>query len=407
MTAKALDIHALRAQFPILDQQVNGKPLVYLDNGATTQKPVAVLDALQDYYRGVNSNVHRGAHYLSDEATGQFEGARQTVADFLNASREEILWTKGTTESINIVAQCVAREQLQPGDEVLISTSEHHANIVPWQQACLATGATLKVIPLNGDCSLDLDAFDSLLSDKTKIVAIGHASNALGTLNPVKHMVAKAKAAGAITLVDGAQAVAHFPVDVQDLGADFYAFSGHKLFGPTGIGVLYGRRELLDAMPPYQTGGEMIEVVTFEKSTWNQLPYKFEAGTPNIAGAIGLGTAINWLNGQDRAALEAHENALLAYATEQANAFDGLKIIGTAASKVSVLSFLLDGGHPADVGMLLDKQGVAVRTGHHCTMPLMDSLGIPGTVRASFSIYNTLDEVDRLFAALEKVKTFL
>jgi len=407
VTAKALDIHALRAQFPILDQQVNGKPLVYLDNGATTQKPVAVLDALQDYYRGVNSNVHRGAHYLSDEATGQFEGARQTVADFLNASREEILWTKGTTESINIVAQCVAREQLQPGDEVLISTSEHHANIVPWQQACLATGATLKVIPLNGDCSLDLDAFDSLLSDKTKIVAIGHASNALGTLNPVKHMVAKAKAAGAITLVDGAQAVAHFPVDVQDLGADFYAFSGHKLFGPTGIGVLYGRRELLDAMPPYQTGGEMIEVVTFEKSTWNQLPYKFEAGTPNIAGAIGLGTAINWLNGQDRAALEAHENALLAHATEQANAFDGLKIIGTAASKVSVLSFLLDGGHPADVGMLLDKQGVAVRTGHHCTMPLMDSLGIPGTVRASFSIYNTLDEVDRLFAALEKVKTFL
>ena len=407
MTAKALDIHALRAQFPILDQQVNGKPLVYLDNGATTQKPVAVLDALQDYYRGVNSNVHRGAHYLSDEATGQFEGARQTVANFLNASREEILWTKGTTESINIVAQCVAREQLQPGDEVLISTSEHHANIVPWQQACLATGATLKVIPLHDDCSLDLDAFDSLLSDKTKIVAIGHASNALGTLNPVKHMVAKAKAAGAITLVDGAQAVAHFPVDVQDLGADFYAFSGHKLFGPTGIGVLYGRRELLDAMPPYQTGGEMIEVVTFEKSTWNQLPYKFEAGTPNIAGAIGLGAAINWLNGQDRAALEAHENALLAYATEQANAFDGLKIIGTAASKVSVLSFLLDGGHPADVGMLLDKQGVAVRTGHHCTMPLMDSLGIPGTVRASFSIYNTLDEVDRLFAALEKVKTFL
>ena len=407
MTAKALDIHALRAQFPILDQQVNGKPLVYLDNGATTQKPVAVLDALQNYYRGVNSNVHRGAHYLSDEATGQFEGARQTVANFLNASREEILWTKGTTESINIVAQCVAREQLQPGDEVLISTSEHHANIVPWQQACLATGATLKVIPLHDDCSLDLDAFDSLLSDKTKIVAIGHASNALGTLNPVRHMVAKAKAAGAITLVDGAQAVAHFPVDVQDLGADFYAFSGHKLFGPTGIGVLYGRRELLDAMPPYQTGGEMIEVVTFEKSTWNQLPYKFEAGTPNIAGAIGLGAAINWLNGQDRAALEAHENALLAYATEQANAFDGLKIIGTAASKVSVLSFLLDGGHPADVGMLLDKQGVAVRTGHHCTMPLMDSLGIPGTVRASFSIYNTLDEVDRLFAALEKVKTFL
>ena len=402
-----LDVAALRNQFPILDQQVNGKPLVYLDNGATTQKPVAVLDALQNYYRGVNSNVHRGAHFLSDEATGQFEGARQTVADFLNASREEILWTKGTTESINIVAQCVAREQLQPGDEVLISTSEHHANIVPWQQACLANGATLKVIPLRDDCSLDLDAFDQLLSEKTKIFAIGHASNALGTLNPVKEMVAKAKAVGAITLVDGAQAVAHFPVDVQNLGVDFYAFSGHKLFGPTGIGVLYGRRDLLESMPPYQTGGEMIEVVTFEKSTWNQLPYKFEAGTPNIAGAIGLAAAITWLNSQDRAALEAHEHALLARATEQAKGFDGLKIIGTAANKVSVLSFLLDGGHPADVGMLLDKQGVAVRTGHHCTMPLMDTLGIPGTVRASFSIYNTLDEVDRLFAALEKVKTFL
>ena len=407
MTVKALDINALRAQFPILDQQVNGKPLVYLDNGATTQKPVAVLDALQNYYRGVNSNVHRGAHYLSDEATGQFEGARQTVADFLNASREEILWTKGTTESINIVAQCVARERLQPGDEVLIGTSEHHANIVPWQQACEATGATLKVIPLRDDCSLNLDAFEQLLSEKTKIFAIGHASNALGTLNPVKDMVARAKAVGAITLIDGAQAVAHFPVDVQDLDVDFYAFSGHKLFGPTGIGVLYGRRALLEAMPPYQTGGEMIEVVTFEKSTWNQLPYKFEAGTPNIAGAIGLGAAINWLNTQDRPALEAHENALLARATEKAKAFDGLKIIGTAANKVSVLSFLLEGGHPADVGMLLDKQGVAVRTGHHCTMPLMDSLGIPGTVRASFSIYNTLDEVDRLFEALEKVKTFL
>ena len=401
------DVAALRAQFPILDQQVNGKPLVYLDNGATTQKPVAVLDALQNYYRGVNANVHRGAHYLSDEATGQFEGARQIVADFLNASREEILWTKGTTEAINIVAQCVARERLQPGDEVLIGTSEHHANIVPWQQACLATGATLKVIPLRDDCSLDMDAFDALLSEKTKIFAVGHASNALGTLNPVKDMVARAKAMGAITLIDGAQAVAHFPVDVQDLEVDFYAFSGHKLFGPTGIGVLYGRRALLEAMPPYQTGGEMIDVVTFEKSTWNQLPYKFEAGTPNIAGAIGLGAAITWLNAQDRGALEAHENALLAHATQKADAFEGLKIIGTAASKVSVLSFLLDGGHPADVGMLLDKQGVAVRTGHHCTMPLMDSLGIPGTVRASFSIYNTLDEVDRLFEALEKVKTFL
>ena len=401
------DVAALRAQFPILDQQVNGKPLVYLDNGATTQKPEAVLNVLEHYYRTVNSNVHRDAHHLSDLATGQFEGARETVARFLNASREEILWTKGTTESINMVAQCVARERLQPGDEVLIGTSEHHANIVPWQQACAATGATLKVIPLRDDCSLDQDAFAQLLSEKTKIFAIGHASNALGTLNPVKDMVARAKAAGAITLIDGAQAVAHFPVDVQDLDVDFYAFSGHKLFGPTGIGVLYGRRALLEAMPPYQTGGEMIETVSFEASTWNQLPYKFEAGTPNIAGAIGLAAAIGWLNQQDRPALAAHEDALLARATERAQAFDGLKIIGTATSKVSVLSFLLDGGHPADVGMLLDKQGIAVRTGHHCTMPLMDTLGIPGTVRASFSIYNTLEEVDRLFEGLEKVKTFL
>jgi len=401
------DVAALRAQFPILDQQVNGKPLVYLDNGATTQKPEAVLNVLEQYYRTVNSNVHRGAHHLSDLATGQFEGARETVARFLNASREEILWTKGTTESINIVAHCIGRERLQPGDEVLISTSEHHANIVPWQQACLATGATLKVIPLREDCSLDMDAFDTLLTERTKILAIGHASNALGTLNPVQEMVAKAREVGAITLIDGAQAVAHFPVDVQALDVDFYAFSGHKLFGPTGIGVLYGRRELLDAMPPYQTGGEMIETVSFEKSTWNQLPYKFEAGTPNIAGAIGLAAAIDWFNQQDREALQAHEDSLLVHVTKQAEAFDGLKIIGTAANKVSVLSFLLEGAHPADVGMLLDKQGVAVRTGHHCTMPLMDSLGIPGTVRASFSIYNTLDEVDRLFEALEKVKTFL
>ncbi|KGD60367.1 cysteine sulfinate desulfinase [Alcanivorax jadensis T9] len=401
------DVAALRAQFPILNQQVNGKPLVYLDNGATTQKPEAVLNVLEHYYRTVNSNVHRGAHHLSDLATGQFEGARETVARFLNASREEILWTKGTTESINIIAQCIGRERLQPGDEVLISTSEHHANIVPWQQACLATGATLKVIPLREDCSLDQDAFDQLLTERTKIFAIGHASNALGTLNPVQEMVAKAREAGAITVVDGAQAVAHFPVDVQALDVDFYAFSAHKLFGPTGIGVLYGRRELLEAMPPYQTGGEMIETVSFEKSTWNQLPYKFEAGTPNIAGAIGLAAAIDWFNQQDREALQAHEDSLLVHATKQAEAFDGLKIIGTAANKVSVLSFLLEGAHPADVGMLLDKQGVAVRTGHHCTMPLMDTLGIPGTVRASFSIYNTLDEVDRLFEALEKVKTFL
>ncbi|MCU5781358.1 cysteine sulfinate desulfinase [Alcanivorax balearicus MACL04] len=402
-----LNVSALRDAFPILHQEANGKPLVYLDNAATTQKPRAVIDAIRDYYQGTNSNVHRGAHYLSDRATADFEAARDTVAAFLNADREEIIWTKGTTEGINLVAQCIGRERLKPGDEVLITTLEHHANIVPWQQACLATGASLKVVPLREDGSVDTEAFHQLLNERTRIVALSHVSNSLGSVTPVAELIAAARAAGAITLVDGAQAVSHFPVDVRALDCDFYAFSGHKLFGPTGIGALYGRRELLEAMPPYQTGGEMIEVVTFEKSTWNQLPYKFEPGTPNIAGVVGLGAAIRWLQGQARDALARHERALLSAAHEQAEAFPGLKIIGNAATKVSVLSFLLDGAHPADVGVLLDKQGVAVRTGHHCCMPLMDSLGIPGTVRASFSIYNTLDEVDVLFQALHKVRSFL
>ncbi|MFP1681032.1 aminotransferase class V-fold PLP-dependent enzyme [Alloalcanivorax sp. C16-1] len=403
----SFDVQALRAQFPILEQEVNGKPLVYLDNAATTQKPRQVIDAVRDYYEGSNSNVHRAAHYLSDKATSAFEAARATVAEFVNAAREEIIWTKGTTEGINLVAQCHGREQLKPGDEVLITALEHHANIVPWQQACERTGATLKVVPLREDGSVDDEAFYRLLGERTRIVAVSHVSNSLGTVNPVADWLSAARDVGAVTLVDGAQAVGHFPVDVQALGCDFYAFSAHKLFGPTGIGALYGRRERLDAMPPYQTGGEMIETVSFEKSTWNQLPYKFEPGTPNIAGVIGFGIAVGWLQQQDRAALAAHENALLAAATEQAQAFDGLKIIGNAATKVGVLSFLLDGAHPADVGTLLDQQGVAVRTGHHCCMPLMDGLGIPGTVRASFSIYNTLEEVDSLFRALEKVRTFL
>ncbi|UWN51239.1 Cysteine desulfurase SufS [Alcanivorax sp. ALC70] len=403
----SFDVQALRGEFPILHQTVNGKPLVYLDNAATTQKPRAVIDAVSAYYERVNSNVHRGAHYLSDTATAEFEAARATVAAFLNAAREEIIWTKGTTEGINLVAQSYGRERLQPGDEVLITALEHHANIVPWQQACERTGATLKVVPLNEDGSVDEQAYHDLLNERTRIVALSHVSNSLGTVNPLARWLKAARDAGAVTLVDGAQAVAHFPVDVQQLGCDFYACSGHKLFGPTGIGALYGRRELLDAMPPYQTGGEMIETVSFEKSTWNELPYKFEPGTPNIAGVIGLGAAVRWLDRQDRTALAMHEDALLASATEQAEAFDGLKIIGNAATKVGVLSFLLDGAHPADVGTLLDQQGVAVRTGHHCCMPLMDGLGIPGTVRASFSIYNTAEEVDQLFQALEKVRTFL
>ena len=402
----SVDIAALRGQFPILSQTVRGKPLVYLDNGATTQKPEAVIRAIDAYYRECNSNVHRGAHYLSDEATARFENARQSVANFLNASREEIIWTRGTTESINLVASCHGAS-LKAGDEVVISTLEHHSNIVPWQMACERSGATLKVIPLQPDGSLDLAAYRALLGERTRIVAITQVSNALGTVNPVAEMIRDARAVGAVTVIDGAQAVSHFNVDVRALDCDFYAFSGHKLFGPTGVGVLYGRKALLEAMPPWLGGGEMIETVSFERSTWNRLPYKFEAGTPNIAGAIGLGAAITWLQAQDRAALAAHEAALLRDATARAEAFDGLRLIGTAPGKVAVMSFLLDGAHPHDVGQLLDQQGVAVRTGHHCTMPLMDCLGIPGTVRASFSIYNDSTDIERLFTALEKVKSFL
>lgn len=406
-TDHAFDVEALRAEFPLLAQTVHGKPLVYLDNAATTQKPTVVIEALSHYYRTQNSNVHRGAHALADAATAAFEGARQIVADFINASREEIIWTRGTTESLNLVAQSYGKNQLQAGDEVLISALEHHANIVPWQQACAATGASLKVIPLRTDGSLDMDAFASLLSERTRILAIAQVSNSLGTVNPIAEMTAAAHAVGAVVVIDGAQGIAHFPVDVKALDCDFYAFSGHKVFGPTGIGILYGKRALLDAMPPWQTGGEMIETVSFAASTWAKLPYKFEAGTPNIGAAIGLGAAIDWLAQQDRTAIAAHEQQVLAYATEQAQQFKGLRLIGTAPHKVSVLSFLLDGAHPNDVGTLLDQQGVAVRTGHHCTMPLMQSLGIPGTVRASFAPYNTCAEVDALFQALAKVATFL
>ncbi|MEE4252402.1 MAG: cysteine desulfurase [Alcanivoracaceae bacterium] len=402
----SFDIAALRAQFPILSQTVRGKPLVYLDNGATTQKPEAVIQAVDAYYRECNSNGHRGAHYLSDEATARFENARQSVADFVNASREEIIWTRGTTESINLVASCYGAS-LKSGDEVIISTLEHHSNIVPWQMACERSGATLKVIPMQPDGSLDLAAYRALLNGRTRMVAVTHVSNALGTVNPVAEMIRDAKAVGAATLLDGAQAVSHFNIDVRALDCDFYAFSGHKLFGPTGIGVLYGRKELLEAMPPWLGGGEMIETVSFERSTWNRLPYKFEAGTPNIAGAVGLGAAIDWLQGQDRTALAAHEAELLRDATARAEAFAGMRLIGNAPGKVAVLSFLLDGAHPHDVGQLLDQQGIAVRTGHHCTMPLMDCLGIPGTVRASFSIYNDSTDIERLFNALEKVKSFL
>ncbi|MEY1662791.1 aminotransferase class V-fold PLP-dependent enzyme [Isoalcanivorax beigongshangi] len=396
----------LRQEFPILSETPYGKPLVYLDNAATTQKPNAVIDAVAHYYRHQNSNVHRGAHYLGDLATAALENARDSVARFIGADREEVIWTRGTTESINLVAHGL-RSQLRPGDEVLISSLEHHANIVPWQQACAATGATLKVIPLQADASLDLTDLDQLINANTRVLAVTWASNALGVVTPLHTLIARARDVGALVVVDAAQAISHFQINVRELDCDFMAFSGHKMFGPTGIGVLYGRKEHLNALPPYQTGGEMIETVTFETATWNQLPYKFEAGTPHIAGAIGLGAAVEWLARQDRSAFLAHENDLRDYLTERARAFPGLRIIGDTADKVATLSFLLDGAHPNDVGTLLDQQGVAVRTGHHCTMPLMNLLGIPGTVRASLAPYNSRDDVDALFTALEKAARFL
>ena len=401
-------INHIRAQFPALHQDVNGKPLVYLDNGATTQKPQCVIDALSEYYRLNNSNVHRGAHTLSDRATQQFEDARKTLQAFLNAAKaEEIVWTRGTTESINIVAATWGRQNIKAGDEILVTGMEHHSNIVPWQMLCEHTGATLRPIPVKDNGELDMNAYADMLSDKVKLVSVVHVSNALGTINPVAEIIKQAHAVGAKVMVDGAQAVSHWNVDVQTLDVDFYAFSGHKLFGPTGIGVLYGKEDLLNSMPPYQGGGEMIEHCSFDKTTYNVLPYKFEAGTPNIAGAIGLATAINYLNGLDRVLLEQHENNLLERANELADKLGGLRKIGTASNKASVFSFLLDGAHPADVGTLLDQQGIAVRTGHHCAMPIMEQFNVPGTVRASFSFYNTMDDVERLFAGLEKATMFL
>jgi cysteine desulfurase/selenocysteine lyase len=404
----AFDVEKIRADFPILHQQVNGQPLVYLDSAATTQKPNVVINAISDYYRNDNSNVHRGAHALADRATVKFEAARAKVAAFLNAPDvKQIIWTRGTTESINLVASCWGGSNLRAGDRVLVSAMEHHSNIVPWQLVAGATGANVEAIPVDATGTIDLAAFESMLDHRVKMVSIGHVSNALGSINPVEKIIALAHEVGAKVAVDGAQAVSHWSVDVQALNCDFYAFSAHKLFGPTGLGVLYGKRELLEAMPPYQGGGEMIETVSFAGTTFNQLPYKFEAGTPDIAGAIGFGAAIDYLNSIDRKAAAAHEQALLAYAEEKARATPGIKLIGTSATKASVMSFILEGAHPADVGVLLDKQGIAVRTGNHCAQPIMDQYGIPGTVRASFCFYNTFAEVDRLFAAIEKAKTFL
>jgi cysteine desulfurase / selenocysteine lyase len=396
---------AWRDDFPILRETVRGKPLVYLDNAATTQKPQSVIEAETAYYRHTNANVHRGVHMLSQRATDDYEAAREKVRRFINAaSDKEIIFVRGTTEAINLVAQSFARPRLTERDNIIVSAMEHHSNIVPWQMACAQTGAELRVAPVNDAGELDLDMFARLVGPHTKLVAITHLSNALGTVTPVERIVEIAHAHGVPVLLDGAQAIAHLGVDVGALGCDFYAFSGHKIFGPTGIGVLYGKEALLEAMPPYQGGGDMIRSVTFGETEYNDLPYKFEAGTPNIAGAIGLGAALDYVSSRGIAAIAAHEHDLLEYATGLANGIKGLRIIGTARHKASVLSFTLDGVHPHDIGTILDHDGIAIRAGHHCAMPVMQRFGLSGTARASFSLYNTRAEVDALITGLVKVQ---
>ncbi len=403
-TTTAFDIDSIRSDFDILDQNINGKPLVYLDSAASAQKPNQVLDAINHYYRHDNANVHRGAHTLGDRATADFESARDCVREYINAaSRKEIIWTKGTTEAINLIANGLS-QSLAPGDEIIVSRMEHHANIVPWQMAAERTGAVIRVWDINAAGELCLDQLQDLLNEKTKILAITHVSNVLGTINPVKDIVKQAKAAGVISVIDGAQAVPHFQVDVQALDCDFYVFSSHKLFGPTGIGVVYGKEKRLEALPPYQGGGEMIERVSFEGTTYNELPYKFEAGTPAISEAVGLKAAIEYLGNIDRAAMEAHEQGLYQLALARVSEVPGMRLIGTAQHKVPVMSFLIEGLHPSDIGTLLDQQGIAIRTGHHCAMPLMQHYDVPGTARASFAFYNTEADVNRLFDGLIKIQ---
>lgn len=398
------DVQALRAQFPTLHQDIHEKPLVYLDNAATSQKPRVVLDAMQRYYEHDNSNIHRGVHELSQRATRDYEAARDTLAAFLHApSSKECIFVRGATEAINLVARSFLRPRLEKGDEILVTAMEHHSNIVPWQIVAAEVGAKVVPVPFDDDGSLDMDAFAKLLSPRTKMVSVVHVSNALGTVNPVKDIVALARQHGVPVMVDGAQAAPHLAIDVQDLGCDFYAISGHKMYGPTGIGLLWGKAEHLDAMAPYQGGGEMIASVTFEGSTWNELPHKFEAGTPNIAGTVGLGAAAKFLLDVGLDAIAAHEHDLLEYATQRMATLPGLRIIGTSPGKASVLSFTLEGIHPHDVGSLLDHEGVAIRTGHHCAQPVMDRFGVPATNRASFGLYNTRAEVDALVAATQKV----
>jgi len=397
------DVVSIRNDFPILGREVHGKPLVYFDNGASAQRPSEVINAVSELYVQNYSNVHRGVHTLSQESTNLYDDARVAVRGFINAACvHEVIFTSGTTESINLVAQCYARPRLQPGDEILITHMEHHSNIVPWQMVCEQTGAELKVVPISDKGELDMDRFAELLSEKTKLVSVVQVSNALGTVNPVKEMVGAAHKLGVPVLVDGAQSVPHIPVDVQDLGADFYAFSGHKIYGPTGVGVLYGKEKLLNEMPPYQGGGDMILSVSFDGTTYNTLPYKFEAGTPNIAGVIGLGAAIRYVQKIGLPAIAAHERGLLVYATSKLQEIDGLRIIGEADQKAGLISFVLDAVHPHDIGTMLDAEGIAVRAGHHCAQPVMDRYGVPATARASFAMYNTFEEIDVLAAAIVK-----
>ena len=403
--ARAFDVEAVRKDFPILRQKVHGKPLVYLDNAATTQKPEAVIEAIANYYRRDNSNIHRGVHALSERATEAYEKVRVAAQKLLNAAdSREIIFVRGTTEAINLVAQSYGRKNVGSGDEILITAMEHHSNIVPWQLLCEEKGARLRVAPINDRGELLLEEFEKLLGAKTKIVGVGHLSNALGTINPVREIVRMAHARNVPVLVDGAQAAAHMTVDVQALDCDFYAISGHKMYGPTGIGVLYGKTKLLEAMPPYQGGGDMIASVTFEKTIYNRLPYKFEAGTPNIADTIGLGAAIEYLNELGLEQIEAHEAGLLAYATRAVESIPGVRVVGTAREKAGVLSFVMDDIHPHDIGTILDSEGIAVRTGHHCAQPVMKCFNIPATARASFGLYNTSEEVDALAAGIRKVR---
>ena len=400
-----LDVAGLRAQFPILARTVGGKPLAYLDNAATTQKPRPVLDTLARYYAAGNANIHRGVHALSQDATEAYEAARGKVAAFLNAAEPaEIVFTRNATEGINLVAQTFGRSRLGAGDEVVISGMEHHSNIVPWQIVCEEKGARLRVAPFSDAGELLVDELEALLGPRTRLVSIVHMSNSLGTVNPVRRVVELAHGRGIPVLVDGAQAAYHMPVDVRAIGCDFYVVTGHKLYGPTGIGALYGRRAVLEAMPPYQGGGDMISSVTFEKTTYNELPHRFEAGTPHIAGAVGLGAAVDFITGVGFDAIVAHERRLLAYATEALSAVPGLRLVGTAADKASILSFVLEGVHPHDIGTIVDAEGVAIRTGHHCTQPVMDRLGVPATARASLAMYNTPGEIDQLVAALGRIR---